>query len=361
MNPEPPVTSIRLIGCSLLGLSTTSVRGQRGQGFSYVFEYLVGDGQACSRRRTGRVENMQGALLPYEIEILHEITVGRQSLGTHACATGSKILLADCRHQPLQRLAEQFSAERALQFVPAHGRVAHEELPEALVCEGFDRVAQREISLAISFTRKREYCIGSGLDAAMNEAREVYAEERELRIGHRVNEIVDEMLAFRLELVVLPAKGNDLCLIPRTSHAAHTVAMQAGAVDDEIGLIIAAARINVPVPVAIQMRDFRREPDIPATSGNFAYHGARHGRVVHNAFLRNTKRFNTGGMGFDFANLLALEQFYALETVGDAALHQIVQAREFFRLGGNHDLSAEIERDVMLLAELHHLPNALHR
>ena len=69
-----------------------------------------------------------------------------------------------------------------------------QEAPEANICERVGEVARAEIGFAVTFARKRQHGVRPGFDAAVNEPREMHAEEGKLRIGHGVDQMPDQML-----------------------------------------------------------------------------------------------------------------------------------------------------------------------
>ena len=62
---------------------------------------LVADGERSGRRRAWRVEHVQRVLLFHEVEILHQVTVGPDSLGAYACAPCGEIVRLDLGHEAL--------------------------------------------------------------------------------------------------------------------------------------------------------------------------------------------------------------------------------------------------------------------
>ncbi len=63
----------------------------------------------------------------------------------------------------------------------------------------------------------------------------MHAEKRELRIGHGVDEAADQMLFGGDQVVVFAAERDDLDFGFLVCHAADTIAVQAGAVDQVAG------------------------------------------------------------------------------------------------------------------------------
>ena len=66
---------------------------------------------------------------------------------------------------------------------------------------------------------------------ARDVAREVHAEERQVRIGHRVDEAVDEPAGVRAQAQVLPAEGDDARVLRRARRHRQAAGLPAGAED----------------------------------------------------------------------------------------------------------------------------------
>ena len=77
--------------------------------------------------------------------------------------------------------------------------------------------------------------------------------------------------------------------------------------------------------------------------------------VVHDSGGGNVQGADALAMGFELAKLVAIEQAQAGDAVGDAALVQLREARNFFGSGGHNQLAALFVRNAVLGAE------ALHR
>ena len=71
-----------------------------------------------------------------------------------------------------------------------------------------------------------------------------HAQEGEGRIGNRVDEVFDEVPAFRAELEVLAAEGHDARRPLLAERLGDAVGVQAGAVDDQAGAHLALAGQN---------------------------------------------------------------------------------------------------------------------
>lgn len=80
-----------------------------------------------------------------------------------------------------------------------------------------------------------EHGVRTGLDPAVDESCEMHAEERELRIGYRVDEVSDQVLGRGFEAVILAAERHDADIFALARQPCDAVAVQAGAVDEEVG------------------------------------------------------------------------------------------------------------------------------
>src|SRR5580700_9356234 len=107
--------------------------------------------------------------------------------------------------------------------------------PESGVGKGGGGVSQIEIGAAIAFAFEGENGVGAGVHTAGDALGEMYAEKRELGVGHRVDEGADQMFFGRNQVVVLTAKGHDLDSRFLIRHAADAIALEAGTVDEVAG------------------------------------------------------------------------------------------------------------------------------
>ncbi len=89
--------------------------------------------------------------------------------------------------------------------------------------------------LVISLTLEAEHGVGPGVNASIHRPRQVHPEEGQRGIGHGVNQMAHQMAALGLELEILTPEGNDHGLRRHAAQPRHPVALQAGAVDQEMG------------------------------------------------------------------------------------------------------------------------------
>src|SRR4051794_35959043 len=116
------------------------------------------------------------------------------------------MLGANLRHESLQRTDEGRFAEGSPHFDATGFPMISRHTNEAGICQRLEQVDQIDVELRITFASECQHGIWSAFDSAVNQPREMHAEEWELRIGHGVNQIAAEMLPFRLEFKVFAAK-----------------------------------------------------------------------------------------------------------------------------------------------------------
>ena len=178
-------------------------------------------GGSGGRRR--RINHVEGPGLLDEREILDQLPGRAHGLGAHSRPSGSEVFDPQIRHQPLKRSAEEPLAPRAADFIPTHAAMPGKETPEARIAEGIGEVAEIDVLFAVPFPRTCKHCVRSGLHAAVDEAGEVNAEEGKVEVGDGVDEMANEALALRTELIIFAPEGNDLCLWSFAGKLGHPV------------------------------------------------------------------------------------------------------------------------------------------
>ena len=82
--------------------------------------------------------------------------------------------------------------------------------------------------------------------------------------------------------------------------------------------------------------------------------------VIDDALLRHAQRGYPAHVRLDLPHFGGIQHAQAFQTVGAAAVVEIVEARQFFAIHRHHQLAADLVGDAIFLAELHHLPDAVH-
>src|ERR1035441_2195572 len=143
------------------------------------------------------------------MKILHQFSVQQHRLGADARAAGLQILRANFRHEFLQRARELRFGKGAANFITAHAWILDEKFPQAGVKKRFGEIAQVYGSPLVAFARKGEHGIRSGLNAAVDQPREMDAKKRKLGVEHGINQMADQKLPLLFDLKILTAKRDD--------------------------------------------------------------------------------------------------------------------------------------------------------
>src|SRR3954466_2360739 len=88
--------------------------------------------------------------------------------------------------------------------------------------------------MPISLAAECEHGIRSGFEISMHGSREVHAEERKLRVGHRIDEVANEIATLGPDEVVLTAERYDSAGRILARHAGDAVRMKPRAIHDRV-------------------------------------------------------------------------------------------------------------------------------
>ena len=95
------------------------------------------------------------------------------------------------------------------------------------ISERLGQVGDVEVGLLVPFASEGEHGVGTALDAAVDHAGEVHAQEGKVGVGHGVDQVLAEMMRLGLELEIFAAKRHDLGGRLFAAHRGDPVAMQA--------------------------------------------------------------------------------------------------------------------------------------
>ena len=93
---------------------------------------------------------------------------------------------------------------------------------------------------------------------------------------------------------------------------------------------------------------------------NFPDHGFDNSKVIDDTFLRDVKSRKACCVWFDLPKLFGAEQPEPLQSVRDPPFMKSMEARNLFLLRRNNYLPAQLMRNIMLCAKVHHSANSLH-
>jgi hypothetical protein len=196
----------------------------------------------------------------------------------------------------------------------------------------------------------------------VDRAGEVHPQERELGIGHRVDQAADQAVALWAQKVVLAAEGDDLHLGVGAGQPRDHVRVQPGAID-QLGRrdgVLTRADGETATPHARDRADRKVVLDRDAAGDEIAPEGGRDLAVVHDGGVGRVDAGHRPHVRLDLAHAAGVDQAEPRHAVGRAPLVEGVQPRHLLLRGGDDDLAAAVVLDRVRLAEVHHQAHALH-
>lgn len=321
---------------------------------------MIADGEGGGGGWARGIEDVEGVWALEDVEVLDEGAVGEHGLCTDACAAGEEMVRLDGGDEFLEGLAEALFAEGAGELCKGHLRVFAEEVPQAWEGESVEGIVEGDVGFGVSFAGEGEHGIGAGFDATVDEASEVDAEEGEGGVGDRVNEVPNEVLGFGGEFVVFAAEGNDAGFWFFACEASDSVGVEAGAVDEKVGLGgVAVFCVEEPAgEAAFDTSDVEVGENGGAVGLDLAGELGDDCGVVNDAFFGDVDSCKAVAVGFNFTDLLGGEPAEAFESVGLAAVEEVLESGDFVLCSSDDDFAADFVGDLVLLAEGGHLADA---
>src|SRR2546423_1732920 len=183
------------------------------------------------------------------------------------------------------------------------------------------------------------------------------AEEWESWISNRVNQITNEMSSCGKNLVVFPAKWNDLQVRVIAGEFHDPVAVEAGAINHASGPDSAESRFeDDAVIMFLDAANFTASQDLAACLLNEFRILSRDRSVVGNTGTRYGHRRNAATIGLNFSQLLGPNHYKSRHFVGYAATHQLCKTSTLGFIGCDDDFAANIVWNGVLAAKLNHSP-----
>src|SRR5580658_3830762 len=119
--------------------------------------------------------------------------------------------------------------------------------PETGKQKGVGGIAEIERKTGITLAFQGQDSVGAGLNSTLDHAGKVNAQERKHRIGHRINQMANEMAALGPQIVVFSTEWNDAVGWPQPGSSRNPVALKPRAIDEKIGFDgISGGRLDAP-------------------------------------------------------------------------------------------------------------------
>ena len=297
---------------------------------------------------------MSAAACDCDGEIVFEFAGGIHGLGTHACGRAHEVVGFDVRHQPLQRPRERCLAQRAPHFARSCAPVATGESPQAAIGDVLSQLCPADVAPAVALAGQREHGVGAGVDRAVDHAGQVHTEKREAGVGHRVNEVVDEVRPFGHQLVVLATERDDPVTVRRARQFGHLVASQASTVDQPRRFQIARRGGDAHAIGGLADLDHpRRGPQFGSGGFDLGNEDAAHGPVVRDAGAGNVQRLDAGAVRLELGQPLGVDDL-GIDAVAPSALCERRQPLLLWPVDRNDYFAAHLVCNVVPAAELDH-------
>ena len=182
----------------------------------------------------------------------------------------------------------------------------------------------------------------------------MYAQEREARIRHRVDQVLHLVLALLSEVVVVAAEADDLLLHLGAILAREAIALQPTAEDHVARGVRAFGGAHHGVLACLigsQELLTQAHAAVGLTCGRDAGHLLGGTPEIDDAGAAHTHPGDALTVRLDLADLLWSDPFHAFDAVGDAGVVDLLQARQFVLVGGHDEFAAYIVLNAMLLGE----------
>src|SRR5579883_2971592 len=141
-------------------------------------------------------------------EIVYELAILPQRLGTNTSMGGNHIVSGEIRNQALQAPDKGRFAEGADHFLNTFVGMGRRQFPEGRICDDFGKITPVKVCFFVAFPLEAQHSVWPCMDAPINHAGKVYAEKGKRWIGHRINQSFDQMPRFGSEFVVFAPKGD---------------------------------------------------------------------------------------------------------------------------------------------------------
>ena len=189
---------------------------------------------------------------------------------------------------------------------------------------------------------------------------EVDAQEREARVGHRVDHPLGQVGLLGLQLEVVAPERHDLRALVGAGHRGHAVGLEAGAGDQVAGRddLVKGGLEQHPVVLAADAGDLVAGQDLAAELGDVV--GVVPGDLapVDDAGLGREDALDAGAVRLDLADLLWADHPDAGDAVGGGAVPEVLEPRQLRLLDGDDQLAALLVADALLFAV--GIPTSLH-
>ena len=308
------------------------------------------DGRGGGGRRC--VAHVHHARRLGEQEVVDQGAVAHHGLGANARLVGQQVIHLQRRAVLAALLQVAALEQRVLHLRGAGTEVVPEGFPETGEARVLGDVAPVDRKLVVVLPAQAQYGVGADGDAAVDHPRQVHAEERQFRVGDRVDQVIDDLILAGGQAEVFAAKRNDLVIDLDPGHGRQAIGLQTGAGHQLPGLPHAVMAADGDLVGAFLDRgDGGLQADFAAGGFDHPGHGLAHLFVIDDPGGIEEQTAKTDDIRLAAAQLSGV-QLFDLQAVLLRALMQGMHALDFQRRRGHQQLAADLELDLVFGAEV---------
>ena len=257
--------------------------------------------------------------LAADAEVVDQGAVAGHGLGPDAAAGAVEVVGAQVGDVAAGGVAEGAAAERPDHLADPGAPVTGGHAPEAGPGQGLGQVAEAQVAPAVALPGQGEDGVGADQDPAVDPLGQVDPEERVARVGHRVDEAVDQVAAAGGELVVLAPERHHPGVVVVAGQAGQAVGVQPAA-DDQLveGQPLAAGLDGHPGGVLGDAPDLDAGADLGPHGGRVGGQPPGHGGEVDHRGVGRVQGGDPLDVRLQLAQLVAADHPHPGDAVGHA-------------------------------------------
>src|SRR5699024_5621983 len=233
--------------------------------------------------------------------------------------------------------------------------------PEAGKIERFNGLVKVKVYAVVAVTLEGKSRMRAAFYPAGGHLGKVNAQKRKGRIGHGVDQSLHQVLSFRFQFKIFPAKGDDLNLGAEAGGLSHAIAVKAGAVDQVAAFELVGSCLNGELFIrASDISDFLSKANRVAFFFNDGLQFPANRDVINNARTGYVDAFETIDMRLNFVDFLRIDLFNAFNAVNLSGFKDAVKPGDVFLFGSYNHFAANLVLHAACPAKIDQLMPAFH-
>ena len=182
----------------------------------------------------------------------------------------------------------------------------------------------------------------------------MYAEERECRVGDRIDQAFNEVRRLRCQLVVLAAEGDDPHVWVQSGQPSQPIAVESGTVDELIrAKFFSLGRDGHRIRLGHNPDDPLVDADLAARLLDMTPECVAHPREVNDARRLDAYGRDSGDVRLVLFSLVGADH-PAWDAIGLPSPIELLESRHLREFGSHHELAADVDKDPVLFGEPPH-------